>query len=106
MVTPDKYSINWALPEGGDISGSRNQTEVTDLWTSITFSVSQEYADFPEISQFCTLIEDKMTSLGQDADSMWACLSLLNDLNDLLWAAEIKRTSLIGKKTLRNSSAD
>lgn len=47
-----------------------------------------------------------MTSLGQDADSMWACLSLLNDLNDLLWAAEIKRTSLIGKKTLRNSSAD
>lgn len=106
MVSPDKYSINWSLPEGKDINESRNETDVSDLWTSIKGVVSQEYADFPELSQFCALIEDKMTSAGQDAEAKWACLSLLRDLNDLLWAAEIKRASSIAKKSLRNPSAD
>lgn len=106
MATPKNYSINWSLPEEGGKSNSQHSDNPSDLWEAIKSAISQEYSDFPEFLHFCTLVEESMVSEGLESTSNLDCLTLLQDLGDLLWAAELKRTSSIGKNSLRPSGAE
>ena len=96
MASSNKYSINWSRFEQTNGSDAGKDISAERLWSSIKAEVSQEYWDFPELVQFCALIESNMLSGDQSGEAKWQSLSLLQDLNDLLWAAELKRASSVG----------
>lgn len=84
-----KYYIDWTRPkESIGIEPENNAPRsAEETLFSIQSILNTEYADSPQLMEFCMLIEDALNPLSEGCEDP---ISLLEALDELLWAYTLK----------------